>query len=141
MSGADHPWIGVDAIITNEKGQILLIKRSDNSRTFPNTYGLVGGWMEWNETVQDAVKREVKEEIGVEIEIIKFLGKYFDKLGRHPTKTSIALPHLCKITSGTPTPNQPEEVKEVKWLSPSEIKNIDLAYDHKQMLEELGFLD
>ncbi|MFQ6020727.1 MAG: NUDIX hydrolase [Candidatus Aenigmatarchaeota archaeon] len=128
----DHPWIGVDGIILNNKGQILLVKRS--TKTEFGKWGLVGGWMEWGETVKEALKREVKEEIGVEIEVVKFVGKYYDAKDRHPTKSSIGLPHICKIVKGEPKPVS--EVSEVRWFSSEEIKNLDMAYDHKQMLKD-----
>lgn len=136
----DHPWIGVDNIITNDNGEILLMRRSENSKAYPGHWGLVAGWMEWGETIEEALKREAMEEIGVEIEVIKFLGKYYDSKGRHPTKTSVCLPHLCKIKSGDPKVNQLEEVQDVKWFKPEEVRELDLAYDHKKMLEDANLI-
>jgi len=92
MDQKDHPWIGVDNIIVDDEGRILLVKRSENIRSYPGMWGLVSGYIEWGETVEDALKREAKEEIGVEIEIVRFTGRYYDKKGRHPTKTIICLP-------------------------------------------------
>ncbi len=94
--------------------------------------------VEWNEEVEDALKREVKEEIGVEIEDIQYTGKYYDKNGRHPTKTVICLPHFCKIKSGIPSPIS--ECDEVRWFTSAEIKNMELSYDHKRMLEDAGLI-
>lgn len=141
MEGKDHPWLGVDNIILNEKGQILLMQRSAQSKTFPNYWGLVSGWMEWGETIQDALKREAREEIGVEIEIVRFTGRYYDRLGRHPKKTCVCVPHICKIVKGEPRVNQPEEVQDVRWFNPEEIRDLDMAYDHKQMLIDEGLID
>ncbi|MFA6251075.1 MAG: NUDIX hydrolase [Candidatus Paceibacterota bacterium] len=136
----DHPWVGVDAIIVNNDGKIFLQKRSTSMRAFPDYWGLVGGWMEWDETVEEALKREAQEEVGVEIEVIKFIGKYYDPKGRHPTKTSIALPHICKIVSGEPKVNQISEVQDIGWFTPEEVSKMDLAYDHKQMLKDAGII-
>jgi len=132
----DHPWIGVDNIITNEKGEILLMKRAQQEKTFPGKWGLVAGCVEWGETAEEALKREAMEEVGVEIEVVRFVGRYYDAIGRHPTKTMIALPHICRIISGEPRVNQPEEVEEVRWFKPEEVGDLDMAYDHKQMLED-----
>lgn len=140
MVNKDHPWVGVDVIIVDEKGRILLIKRSDQEKTFPGKWGIPGGLIEWGETVEQALKREAMEEIGVEIEVVRFVGRYYDKIGRHPTKTMLALPHICKIISGTPRANQPEEVQDVKWFTPEEVRKLDLAYDHKQMLIDEGLI-
>jgi len=137
----DHPWVGVDVILVNEEGKIFLQKRATRMKAFPNFWGLVGGWMDWGETAEESLKREAMEEIGVEIGVIKFIGKYYDTKGRHPTKTSIALPHICKIISGVPKVNQVEEVQDIGWFTPEEVLKMDLAYDHKQMLKDAGFLN
>ena len=136
----DHPWIGVDNIIINEKGEILLGKRSEQEKNFQGKWNLVSGMMEWGETVEEALKREAMEEIGVEVEVVKFTGRYYDAKDRHPTKTCIALPHLCKIVSGEPRVVDPEEIVEVKWFKPEEIREMELAYDHKKMLEDEGLI-
>lgn len=134
----NHLWVGVDNIILNKKGEILLMKRSKNSKTFPEYWGLVSGFIEEGERVKDALKREAKEEIGVEIEVVKFTGRYYDKKNRHPTRNVLSLPHICKIKSGVPKPVS--ECEEVKWFSPKEIKSLKLAYDHKQMLIDEGLI-
>jgi NADH pyrophosphatase NudC (nudix superfamily) len=44
------------------------------------------------------------------------------------------MPHICKIIEGKAKNNQPEEVQDVRWFNPEEVMNLDIAYDHKQML-------
>lgn len=140
MKNNDHPWVGVDNIIVNEEGKILLCKRAKTIRTYPDMWGLISGYVEWGETIEDALKREAKEEIGVDIEVIRFTGRYYDTLGRHPRKTVICLPHRCRIKSGEPKINQPEEVSDVRWFSPEDIRKMELAYDHKKILEDEGLI-
>lgn len=131
----DHPWVGVDAFILNDKGEILLEKRAQSMSAYPGSWCLPGGWMEWGEKVEDAVKREVHEEIGVEVDVVKFIGKYFDTNNLPIKKNSrIALPHICKIVSGEPKVNQIEEVEEIKWINPKEALNLEIAYDQKDMI-------
>lgn len=62
------------ACIANEKGEILLQKRSDNK-----LWGLPGGLKELNETLEMCVIREVKEETNLDVEIIDFIGVYINK--------------------------------------------------------------
>ena len=128
----DHPWIGVDNIILDDDGRILLVRRPRNAKVFPGMWGLISGMIESSETVEEALKREAKEEIGVNVEIVKYTGRYYDAKNRHPTKTVICLPHLTKIVSGNPIPK--EQGTEVKWFSKEEIRKMNLAYDHKKML-------
>lgn len=69
--------VGVGVIVQNSSGQILLEKRSDCG-----WWGLPGGRIEPGESVIQAALREVKEETGLEVEIIQLLGVYSDPVGR-----------------------------------------------------------
>lgn len=62
-----YPKVIVSAFIFNEKDELLLIKQPK----WNNTYGSVGGKMEIGETFEQALKREVKEEVNLDIENIE----------------------------------------------------------------------
>ena len=139
MTQPDHPWVGSANIILNDEGHILLMKRSKESVMYSDTWGLVGGFIDWGETAAEAAKREALEEIGVEIEVEKFIGRYYNTIS--PKKgIIISLPHYSKIVSGTPHVAQPEECSDVRWFSPEEVSSMDLAYDHKQILRDEGLI-
>ena len=74
----DHPYVGVDGIIRNEKGEILLMHQTAGA--YNGYWGLIAGAIEWGEEVEDALKREAMEEIGVELGNIKFTGDTMTKL-------------------------------------------------------------
>ncbi|MBL7141847.1 NUDIX hydrolase [Patescibacteria group bacterium] len=137
MKQKDHPWIGIDAIILNEnKTKILLIKRG--SKAYHGIWGFVSGVVDWGEEIKETVIREAKEEANLDIEVIKFIGRYYDKKGRHPTKTMICLPHICKVIGGKLEAGS--DALDAKWFSLEEIKKMDLAFDHKQMLIDEGLI-
>ena len=69
---------GVDAIVRNEKGEILLIRRSDSG-----TWDLPGGAVEPGETPSEAVVREIREETGLEVSIVCVAGVFGGKAFRH----------------------------------------------------------
>ena len=62
-----HPAARI--IIENDKKQILFITRMDNHQV-----GIPAGSLEWNETIEECIKREVKEETGLQILDLKVIG-------------------------------------------------------------------
>ena len=60
--------VAVTALIQNSEGKILLVKRGMHEIAFPGKWALPGGKLEKGETVFDTLKREVMEEVGLEIE-------------------------------------------------------------------------
>lgn len=64
----EKPYIvSVYALIRNEKGEFLLLKRSENSHTNPGKWDLPGGKLNQAESLKEAVAREVLEETGISI--------------------------------------------------------------------------
>ena len=70
--------LGVGALIFNAKGEILLEQRSDNG-----LWGAPGGGVNVGESIEDAIKREVKEETGLVVHLTKFFGVYSDPSHGH----------------------------------------------------------
>jgi 8-oxo-dGTP pyrophosphatase MutT (NUDIX family) len=93
-------------LFNDDLSQVLLTHRFD----FP-VWVLPGGGTEPNETLQEAIKREIKEEIGVEIELIEKVGTYFP-----PNFLSESLTHVFrgKVIAGDPAPS--DEVKKVQFF-------------------------
>jgi 8-oxo-dGTP diphosphatase len=63
-------YVAVKALIIRD-GKILIIKRSSKEDVYKNEWDLPGGKLEFGEHPIDGLKREVKEETGLEIEVIK----------------------------------------------------------------------
>ena len=64
----DKPYnISVYTIVLNDKGELLLLKRSKDSNNNPGKWDLPGGKMELDETLKEALMREVREETGISI--------------------------------------------------------------------------
>ncbi len=64
----EKPYIiSVYALVRNEKGEFLLLRRSENSHTNPGKWDLPGGKVNPDETLKEAVVREVEEETGISI--------------------------------------------------------------------------
>jgi len=90
------PKVGADAAIFNDRGEILLMERSDGSG-----WCLPCGFVEPNEKPVEATIREVREETGLEIEITQLVGVFTRKASAaYGPHTLVAIVHLCKVTGG-----------------------------------------
>lgn len=67
--GSITPKVGVDAAVVNDEGEILILKRSDNG-----SWGVPGGWADVDEAPFETAARETREEAGIEIEPIGYIG-------------------------------------------------------------------
>ena len=124
--------VGAPAVIKNSKGEILLGKREKNMWYYPGMWGLPGGLVEFGETIEQGIKRELKEELGVDSEVVK-CGKPFMQLPvMECAMQALNVPVFCKIR-GTPKPK--DETSEIGWFSPKEIRKMKLAYSHKEILK------
>ncbi len=101
--------IGVFGIIKDNEDRVLLCLRNDY-----NVWNLPGGRLEKGESPWDGVIREVKEETGLDVEIIKLIGLY-----SKPNKDEIVFSFECKVLAGELTLNN--EAKDIKYFSVNEI--------------------
>ncbi len=132
-------YVGVPVIIQNPRGEVLLGKRSANSVTYPSLWGLPGGMPDYGEKLIDAAKREVKEEVGVDIKIIKRSSNIYENIPNKECRFhSVDTPFYAKIIKGIPKAK--DETSEVRWFKPSEIRKIKMAYTHKEILRKEGII-
>ncbi len=108
---------GVVAVI-QEQSKLLVIRRSPFVRA-PNLLCLPGGGIEQGENIEEAMHRELMEELNLQVSIEKHL---WSSVTRWGTKLEWLLCH--RSTESQPVPN-PEEVSEVLWLSIEEMKARD----------------
>ena len=67
MQTAKPPIVGVGAVILNDRGEVVLIRRGQEPRL--GEWSIPGGRLEWGETVRDGIIREVREETGLDVEV------------------------------------------------------------------------
>ncbi|MFH0863577.1 MAG: NUDIX domain-containing protein [Candidatus Gottesmanbacteria bacterium] len=123
MKKQQFPEPTVGALIFNPKGEIFLMK----SHKWKNKYVMPGGHIELGETMENALKREIKEETGLKISDIKFLcfheyifGQYFWQ-----KKHFIFFDFIAKTKSTKVNLNH--EGQEYIWVNPK--KALDLPVE------------
>lgn len=90
------PKLGASAAIFNDAGEILLMERADGSG-----WCLPCGWVEPNEKPAEAAVREVREETGLEVRILRLVGVITRLPGAASGPyTVVSVLHLCEIVSG-----------------------------------------
>jgi 8-oxo-dGTP diphosphatase len=114
--GTDYIGIGCGALIINNKNETLLMKRGPMSKNEIGFWSKPGGSVEFGEKVENAIKREIKEELDIEIELIKFLD-YTDHIIKSENQHWIAFNYLAKIIKGEPKIMEPDKHDEIKWFS------------------------
>ena len=72
--GIDYIGAGVGAAIFNEEGKLFFTKRGQKAHNERGTWEIPGGSIEFGETCEEAVRREIKEENDIDIEVVELLG-------------------------------------------------------------------
>jgi 8-oxo-dGTP diphosphatase len=129
MSEKKSPMITVDAIIERD-GKILMIKRKNEP--FKGAWALPGGFIEYNESAEDAVRREVKEETNMELSIKSLLGVY-SKPGRDPRGHVIS---ICYTGSAKGREKGGTDAADAAFFTTDEIKRLKIAFDHRDILND-----
>ncbi len=127
----------VDAVIEDREGNVILIKRK--YPPFKNFYALPGGFIEKGEKPINALVREVKEETNLKVEIKYKIGIYTEK-GRDPRGNIHSIAYKCTIIGDISELRSGDDSKKVEIIPKEKLKDIDLAFDHKKILEDAKLL-
>ena len=128
------PFTTVDAIIEippNKKSQeesIIVIERSNP----PFGFALPGGFVDYGESLEEAVKREAKEETGMELTELKQFHTYSDP-SRDPRFHTVGTVFIAK---GKGRPKAGDDAAGLKIVAISQLPKIDFAFDHKKIIED-----
>ena len=114
-------------IINKDKTKVLLQKRSNNKDLYPNMWDIsVGGHIMSRESDIDAVKRELKEELGIESSDMEFVKKYKEELNNNgvDSKEIVSLFIMYLDEKERKIKLQKEEVSDIKWFTKIEIEKL-----------------
>jgi len=132
------PILAVGAVIGNDAGQVLLVRRGRPPRL--NQWSIPGGKVEWGESVQQALVREVGEETGLRIEVIGLID-IVDSLIRSDagelTDHHVLLDYAARVRSGRPQAG--DDAREVKWVPLAGLNDYPMWSETRRIIEE-GFV-
>lgn len=126
-------------VLANDKGEILLQKRSD----FVGTWSLPGGCWELGESSVDALKREFLEETGLVVEPVRFLNSYTNYEEHYPNgDVAQTVGFLYEVRACQPfdiTGFSNDETLELRFFSQEELVEIDLISPQQALMIEEYF--
>lgn len=117
--------VTIDAIVARN-GKILLVKRARG--TFKGFWALPGGYLDWNETVEKTVRREVREETGLFVRAASLLGIYSSPK-RHPRQVITAVFHAK--ASGTPKAG--DDAEDCRFFPLTDLPP-KIGFDHRKII-------
>ncbi len=127
-----RPAVAVDVVVvrqTHDDLLVLLIRRKHEP--FQNQWALPGGFMNIDETLEQAAIRELREETGVTAQKLVQLGAW-SAVDRDPRDRVISVAFLTEVNDEFA--NAADDASEVTWLSVDDLP--DLAFDHNDMVAQ-----
>ena len=122
---ANGPYVTVDAIIELAQG-IVIIQRSNP----PFGWALPGGFVDYGESLEEAVKREAREETNLDLIEIKQFHTYSDPQ-RDPRFHTIGTVFIAKAKG---KPRAGDDAANLKVIKLNELEKLEFAFDHKKIL-------
>ena len=112
------------AVIRREDGRILLLRRREDEAVYPGFYTFPGGKVEGNETISQALVKEVKEECGLDLEPGFILIKE-KAIGRPDGQTSKSLSFLCKTKNPDAVVLHEGDFTDYVWVNLEELRALE----------------
>jgi ADP-ribose pyrophosphatase YjhB (NUDIX family) len=121
-----NPFPTVDVIIEYQGG-FLLIRRKNP----PSGWALPGGFVDYGESLEDAAKREAREETGLDVELVRQFHTYSDP-GRDERFHTITTVY---IGCADGNPEAGDDAADVGIFTEENLPD-DMAFDHREILED-----
>ena len=133
-----HPAVAADCLVFGHGGKgetyLLLIQRK--SEPCKGQWAIPGGFMNIDETADDAARRELKEETGLSVDEVHQVGA-FTTVDRDPRERVLSIAFWTDI-EGTPEVAGADDAKKAQWFPITDLP--ELAFDHAEILRRALYL-
>ncbi len=116
--GVDYPGVCVVYFCHDGKGNFIMAKRSSNTRDEHSRWDIGGGGVDFGDSIEETIKKEVMEEYCTSVQDIEFLG-FRDVHRTHQNKPThwIALDFKVKVDPKTVKIGEPHKFDEISWYT------------------------
>jgi len=128
------PALTTDCVIFDNAGRVVLIRRKHEP--FKGSYALPGGFVDIGETVEAACRREVQEEVGIELGDLSLIGVYSDPK-RDPRGHTVSAAYLALLPRVV-APRAGSDAEGAEWVA--DWRKRALAFDHAKILDDAELL-
>lgn len=129
----DYIGVGTGAIVFNSNNEVLIGKRGTNARNEVGKWEFPGGGVDFGETCEEAIKRELKEEFDIEIKIIELL-EVVNHIIPEEKQHWVSPSYITEHISGTPKIMEPDKIDDFMWIKLSELDENILSIASKNNL-------
>tara|TARA_Y100000310_G_scaffold326771_1_gene392120 strand:+ start:212 stop:622 length:411 start_codon:yes stop_codon:yes gene_type:complete len=130
----------VSAVI-EDGNKLLFGRKRENVGPYPNTWHILGGGINFGEeSLVDGIKREIKEEANINVDIIESLGfdEDYEKNKHGELVHYVFLVFKAKMISGELKAD--DDIKELKWISRDDLSNYTMNRPSIKLFKRIGYL-
>jgi mutator protein MutT len=127
--------IASGAIIFNEKNEILMSQRFGEGERWHGKWNLPGGGIEFGENPKGTAIREVREEVGIEIEILSDFPIILNYPNKDDNEDYVCIAYIAKYLSGELDVSKDDDTSDAKWFKYKDIDFDNCLPFTKEMLE------
>ncbi|TXG78171.1 NUDIX hydrolase [Patescibacteria group bacterium] len=132
--GIDHIGVSAAAIIHDGKGKILLMQRGPKARDENGRWDICGGAIEFGESIDESLEREIAEELCTKPLEIDFLDAYDAHREHNGDKTHwVCLLHAALVDPGTVKIGEPHKISAIGWFGLDDIPEPPHSMLHKAL--------
>ncbi|MCB9232083.1 MAG: NUDIX domain-containing protein [Bacteroidia bacterium] len=114
-------------MVFNAEGKVLLAQRGPDTNNEAGKWEFPGGTVEFGETCEQAVVREVEEELGIRIEVERMLD-VVDHILPDEGQHWLSITYLARLVAGEPVILEPRKCAAIQWARVEEIREADLSF-------------
>ena len=132
-----RPIVGVGGVVVKQ-GRVLLVRRG--RAPLLGEWSIPGGALKVGETLEEALRRELQEETGLEItplELVEVLDRIVRDDDGRTRYHYVLIDYLCRLdSSGPQAPCAASDVSECRWVTPAELAQYRLHPDTVRVVEK-----